>query len=233
MSSEQFKRTQIATGGTVQKIGLYGLALGVAALLAMPANVSAAPLSTSAASGGIQAAILEQLGAGVQLVHCCHSHPYPPYDDSCCHESGAYAAGAVAGAAVAGAVAYGAYRGVRSSVHVHHYHGGRPGGGRPVARPAGGRRSDIRLKDDIALLGRLDNGLGFYRFRYKGEGEAYVGVMAQEVQRVIPNAVARGTDGYLRVYYEKLGVVFQTYKQWLTSGAHLPSGKTLTQAGTQ
>src|ERR1700716_3158048 len=31
-----------------------------------------------------------------------------------------------------------------------------------------GRRSDMMLKHDILLLGRLDNGLGFYRFRYNG-----------------------------------------------------------------
>ena len=48
----------------------------------------------------------------------------------------------------------------------------------------GGRRSDITLKHDIALLGDLGNGVGFYRFAYNGSDTAYVGVMAQEVQRV-------------------------------------------------
>jgi hypothetical protein len=91
------------------------------------------------------------------------------------------------------------------------------GGGR-----GGGRRSDIRLKHDITLLGRLDNGLGFYRFVYNGEQKAYVGVMAQEVREVMPEAVVRGHDGYLRVLYDKLGVHFQTYGQWLASGAHVP-----------
>jgi hypothetical protein len=41
--------------------------------------------------------------------------------------------------------------------------------------------SDIRLKHHITLLGHLDNGLGYYRFRYKGSDKDYVGVMAQEV----------------------------------------------------
>ena len=77
--------------------------------------------------------------------------------------------------------------------------GGRGGGG-------GGRRSDITLKHDIALLGRLDNGLGFYRFSYNGSNRAYVGVMAQEVQAIAPEAVTRGQDGYLRVYYDRLGI---------------------------
>jgi Chaperone of endosialidase len=87
----------------------------------------------------------------------------------------------------------------------------------------GGRRSDIRLKHDVTLLARLDNGLGFYRFSYNGSHKAYVGVMAQEVQRVMPEAVVRGHDGYLRVYYDRLGVTFETYDQWVASGARTPS----------
>jgi Protein of unknown function (DUF3300) len=87
----------------------------------------------------------------------------------------------------------------------------------------GGRRSDIRLKHDITLIGRLDNGLGFYRFIYNGSDKAYVGVMAQEVQRVEPDAVVLGRDGYLRVFYDKLGLEFQTYDQWIASGARIPS----------
>jgi Protein of unknown function (DUF3300)/Chaperone of endosialidase len=97
--------------------------------------------------------------------------------------------------------------------------GMRGGGGR-----GGGRRSDIALKHDIHLLGRLDNGLGFYRFSYSGSNKAYVGVIAQEVQAVMPSAVERGRDGYLQVFYHKLGVPFQTYNQWITSGAHVPAG---------
>ncbi|MBV8428467.1 MAG: DUF3300 domain-containing protein [Hyphomicrobiales bacterium] len=97
-----------------------------------------------------------------------------------------------------------------------HGGGGRGGGGR------GGRRSDIRLKHDIVLLGHLSNGLGYYRFSYNGSEKAYVGVMAQEVQAVMPKAVVRDRDGYLRVYYEKLGIEFQTYKQWIAAGARVP-----------
>ncbi len=95
--------------------------------------------------------------------------------------------------------------------------GGRGGGG------GGGRRSDIRLKHDIALIGRLDDGLGFYRFSYNGSDKVYVGVMAQEVQTVAPDAVTRGRDGYLRVFYDKLGLKFETYEQWVASGARIPS----------
>jgi hypothetical protein len=103
--------------------------------------------------------------------------------------------------------------------------GGMRGGG--GGRGGGGRRSDIRLKHDIALLGHLDNGLGFYRFSYNGSDKAYVGVMAQEVQQVMPEAAARGRDGYLRVYYDKLGVPFESYAHWLGSGAQVPHGLSL------
>ena len=99
--------------------------------------------------------------------------------------------------------------------------GFRGGGG--GGRGGGGRRSDIRLKHDIALLGRLDNGLGFYRFSYNGSHQAYVGVLAQEVQTVMPEAVVRGRDGYLSVYYDRLGVRFETYDRWVASGARIPT----------
>ena len=91
------------------------------------------------------------------------------------------------------------------------------------------RRSDIMLKHDIFLLGHLDNGLGFYRFSYNGSDKAYVGVMAQEVQTIMPAAVLRGSDGYLRVFYDKLGLKFQTYDQWTASGAHVPAGTPVEQ----
>ena len=82
----------------------------------------------------------------------------------------------------------------------------------------------MMLKHDISLIGHLNNGLAFYRFSYNGSDKAYVGVMAQEVQVVMPAAVVRGSDGYLRVYYDKLGLKFQTYDQWVASGAHVPAG---------
>jgi hypothetical protein len=105
----------------------------------------------------------------------------------------------------------------------------RGGGGPPRVsgggggRGGGGRRSDVALKHGIVLLGHLDNGLGFYRFSYNGSDKAYVGVLAQEVQAVAPQAVVRGRDGYLRVLYEKLGLPFQTYRAWIASGARLPA----------
>jgi hypothetical protein len=106
--------------------------------------------------------------------------------------------------------------------------GGFRGGGGGGFRGGGGggrRRSDIRLKHDIVLLGRLDDGLGYYRFVYDGGHTTYVGVMAQEVLTVAPEAVTRGADGYMRVSYDRLGLPFETYKQWIATGSRLPSVK--------
>jgi hypothetical protein len=99
---------------------------------------------------------------------------------------------------------------------------GRGGGFRGGGGRGGGRRSDIILKHDVVLLGRLDNGLGYYRFAYNGSEKAYVGVIAQEVRTVRPDAVTIGRDGYLRVSYERLGLPFQSYNDWAASGARLP-----------
>jgi hypothetical protein len=88
------------------------------------------------------------------------------------------------------------------------------GGGR-----GGGRRSDIRLKHDVVLLGHLDNGLGLYSFAYGGSEKRHVGVIAQEVLRVAPWAVSRGADGYLRVDYRLLGVPFRSLAQWRASAS--------------
>jgi hypothetical protein len=86
------------------------------------------------------------------------------------------------------------------------------------------RRSDMILKHDIFPLGHLNNGLGFYRFSYNGSDKAFVGVIAQEVQTVLPAAVVRGSDGYLRVSYDQVGVKFHSYDQWVRSGARVPAG---------
>jgi hypothetical protein len=96
------------------------------------------------------------------------------------------------------------------------------GGGGGFRGGGGGRRSDLALKHHVVQLGSLDNGLGYYRFSYLGSNKAYVGVIAQEVQSVMPGAVTPGTDGYLRVDYHRLGIKFRTYDDWLASGAQIP-----------
>ena len=38
--------------------------------------------------------------------------------------------------------------------------------------------------------------------------------MAQEVEAVMPAAVVRGSDGYLLVDYDRLGLRMQTWQEW-------------------
>ena len=88
-------------------------------------------------------------------------------------------------------------------------------GGSPSPAASGGTTpSDLRLKRDIDLLERHDNGLGLYRYRYLWSDQLYVGVMAQEVATVAPAAVLIGADGYLRVDYGRLGLRLQTWDEW-------------------
>ena len=37
-------------------------------------------------------------------------------------------------------------------------------------------------------------------------------------------AAVRGSDGTLKVFYDELGLKFQTYDQWIASGAQVPAG---------
>jgi endosialidase-like protein len=82
--------------------------------------------------------------------------------------------------------------------------------------------SDILLKHDVVRLGALPNGIGLYRFQYNWSDQVFVGVMAQEVMVVRPDAVVRGPDGYLRVDYGRLGVPLWTWNEWLAAGAKPP-----------
>ncbi len=79
--------------------------------------------------------------------------------------------------------------------------------------------SDTRLKRDIHMIGRLANGLTLYRFRYLWSDVEMVGVMAQEVLEVVPQAVTEGADGYYRVDYGLLGLRCVTYAEWLAERA--------------
>jgi len=65
--------------------------------------------------------------------------------------------------------------------------------------------SDIRLKEDIELVGQSPSGTNIYTFKYKDREGKYEGVMAQEV----PWASEVDDKGYLRVDYSKVDVEFK------------------------
>jgi len=72
--------------------------------------------------------------------------------------------------------------------------------------------SDRRTKENVVLIGKHWLGFGLYLFNYKPEfKERYgqdrqFGVMADEVETIMPSAVTCSNDGYKMVYYEMLGI---------------------------
>lgn len=62
--------------------------------------------------------------------------------------------------------------------------------------------SDIRLKENITAVGKLDNGLTVYLFNFKGSNTPQIGLIAQEVIKQKPEAVVEDSDGYLLVRYD-------------------------------
>ena len=89
------------------KAGLFVIALGVAALFSAPDQARAATPEADALRQADRIMIEVPFGPAIQqglpadmlgtrdsvltkdpvlrLVHCCHAHPYSPYDSHCCH----------------------------------------------------------------------------------------------------------------------------------------------------
>jgi Chaperone of endosialidase len=69
--------------------------------------------------------------------------------------------------------------------------------------------SDTRLKHNILRVGTTVLGLGLYDFEYNDRTGVFEGVMAQEVLRVMPDAVIVGPNGFYRVNYGMLGIAMK------------------------
>ncbi len=87
----------------------------------------------------------------------------------------------------------------------------------PIAAPYFEATSDINLKTNIkkivSPLEMLSN-LNGYTFNWKKDGKASTGVMAQEVEKVLPSAVSENNDGDKRVNYNELvGVLIEAVKE--------------------
>ena len=79
----------------------------------------------------------------------------------------------------------------------------------PAGKNAG---SDRRYKENIQRVDTHPAGFGLYLFDYKpeyrdaeGHGRRF-GVMADEVEAIVPSAVVRDARGYARVDYAQLGI---------------------------
>lgn len=68
--------------------------------------------------------------------------------------------------------------------------------------------SDRRLKKDIVKLGTLANGLNVYKYKYISGGKTLLGVMADEVAELLPEALGPVIDGYATVDYSKVEMRF-------------------------
>lgn len=66
-----------------------------------------------------------------------------------------------------------------------------------------GKLSDVRAKENIEKVGELDDGQKVYAYNYKGDPTPEIGLLAQEVEKVRPDAVRTGPDGLKRVDYAK------------------------------
>jgi hypothetical protein len=64
--------------------------------------------------------------------------------------------------------------------------------------------SDARLKEDIEPVGILASGLRVVHYRYRGCAQWFIGVLAQEALKIIPDAVAIHPSGFLMVDYSKV-----------------------------
>lgn len=74
-------------------------------------------------------------------------------------------------------------------------------GGLGAYTGAGGKFSDVRLKEDIRRVGQTDGGLPVYTYRYKGEKQVQMGTMAQDVAQTQPDALGPVIGGYMTVNY--------------------------------
>lgn len=63
--------------------------------------------------------------------------------------------------------------------------------------------SDRRLKEQIVPIGKLDNGLTIYSYQFKGDDRCQIGLMADEVEKIHPDAVSTHESGYKMVDYAK------------------------------
>jgi hypothetical protein len=70
--------------------------------------------------------------------------------------------------------------------------------------------SDERLKENVVLVGKSQNGINIYQFNYIGRDGLYEGVIAQELLNTdFESALVVDEDGLYSVNYDKLDVEFK------------------------
>ncbi len=96
---------------------------------------------------------------------------------------------------------------VGGAIALIRHNGGNDDNGISSSSSSSSTSSDSRLKVDVKLVDKLDNGIKLYAFKYLGDNRTFVGVMAQEIAKMpkFSAAVSRDADGYYRVDYASLG----------------------------
>ena len=72
----------------------------------------------------------------------------------------------------------------------------------PLSRPI---LADRRARTEIKKVGELDNGLLIYGFKYRGSARTQFGVMADDVEKVMPEAVTE-IDGLKFIDLDLVGL---------------------------
>ncbi|MEM7241507.1 MAG: hypothetical protein AAF429_04920 [Pseudomonadota bacterium] len=90
--------------------------------------------------------------------------------------------------------------------------------------PSGGGGSDLQIKQDVRALGVAANGHQLYSWSYQNDDRTrYVGVMAQDLTTLRPDALFNMTDGefvgHLGVNYDALGLRMATEEEFFDQGA--------------
>ena len=67
--------------------------------------------------------------------------------------------------------------------------------------PGMAAKSDRRLKENVRRIGQTDAGIPIYVYNYVGNPLPFMGVMSDEVEQVIPEAVVNSNDGFQAVLY--------------------------------
>ncbi len=83
------------------------------------------------------------------------------------------------------------------------------GTGMSIASPFIIAASDRRLKENIKKLGDSPSGIGIYKFNYIGHAKKYIGALADDVMKVVPEAVTTMANGFLGVNYNLIDVQFK------------------------
>ena len=69
--------------------------------------------------------------------------------------------------------------------------------------------SSKKLKDNIIKIGESIAGHNIYKFNYKGSTRKFIGVIAEEIQQTVPEAVVTMSNGLLGVNYNLIDVTFK------------------------